>query len=170
MKKVMTIGLAALMAASLLSSASAAPKKQVVDGVVALPAPFVDDSGCFAGLHRRMAIATQENVNGVLGFHFDIDKATAGGKFKLEPTGGQGHIDFDILFYEKFGTIEDVVGDPAGAGAPATVGFQTREAGGEAGVVPAGMPKAIVCMYGGQQGTGVGGTFTYTATPPKKKK
>lgn len=171
MKKSLVIGLAALMAASVLSPATAgAPKKQEVDGIVVAPAPFTNDSGCFAGAHRRVAIVTQERVNGVSGYHFDVDKATSGGKFTLEPTGGGGHVDLDIYFYTKFGTVQDVVDDPGGAGAPTTTAFNTREAGGESGVVPAGFPKVIVCMYGGQGGAGAGATFHYTATAPAKKK
>jgi hypothetical protein len=171
MKKILTVGLAGLLAASLLSPASAgAPTKQTEEGTVVAPLPFMDDSGCFAGVHRRMAIVTQEMVNGVGGYHFDVDPATYGGKFKMEPTGGIGDVDLDIYFYSKFGTIDDVVGDPGGAGAPFTVQFNTREPGGEVGVVPADTTKVIVCMYGGQMGAGAGATFTYEAVAPVKKK
>lgn len=171
MKKVITIALASLVAASLLAPASAAaPKKQTVEGTVAIPLPYTDDSGCYAGIHRRMAIVTQEMVNGVGGFHFDVDKATWNGKFKLEPTGGQGDVDLDIYFYQDFGTVEDVAGDPLNAGSPVSVSFNTREPGGEAGQVPPEMNKVIVCMYAGQQGAGAGASFLYEATAPAKKK
>ena len=163
MKKLLTISLAGVLAASLLvPSAHAGGKKQTVEGMIALPAPYTDDTGCFAGLHRRGAILSQENNNGVIGWHFDVDPATANKKFVLE-AAGQGYVDLDILFYQKFGTPEDVVNDPGGAGAPASLGFQTRAAGGEKGKVPKGYPKAIICMYGGAQGAGLGATFTYTA-------
>ena len=166
MKKVVTLGLAALLAGSLLPASATAgkPKQQQVSGSVALPAPYTDDTGCFAGLHRRMAIVTQEQVNGVVGYHFDVDPATIGKPFVLEVTGGQGAVDMDILFYYEFGTIDDVVNDPQGAGAPVSYGFQTREAGGESGVIPKGdYTKAIVCVYGGAQGAGAAATFDYTA-------
>lgn len=171
MKRTLTIGLAGLLAASLLSPASAgAGPVQEVDGIVAAPAPFTDDSGCFAGLQRRVAIVSQEQVNGVVGYNFDIDKASWGGKFTLEAVDGIGDVDFDILFYGEFGTMDDVINDPGGAGAPVSVGFQTREPGGEAGIVPKDMNKAIVCIYAGQQGGGAGGTFHYAASAPVKKK
>ena len=166
MKKLTAVALAGLVAASLAttSATAAKPKQQKVSGSVALPAPYTDDSGCFAGLHRRFAIVTQEQVNGILGYHFDLDPATLGKPFVLEPTGGQGDVDLDILFYYEFGTVEDVVGDPQGAGAPVSYGYQTREVGGESGTVPKGdYTKAIVCMYGGQQGGGAAANFEYTA-------
>ncbi len=161
MKKVIAIALGALMAASMLAPASAGkPKKQTVEGSVVAPLPYTDDSGCYAGIHRRMAILSQEQVNGVGGYHFDVDTATYGGKFKLEPTGGLGDVDLDIYFYQKFGTAEDVAGDPLNAGSPVTVSFNTREPGGEVGTVPVDVTKVIVCMYGGQLGAGAGATFT----------
>lgn len=170
MKKALTVALASLMAASLLAPASAAPKKQTVEGTVVVPLPYTDDSGCYAGIHRRMAIVTQEQVNGVGGYHFDVDKATWNGKFKLEPTGGVGDVDLDIYFYQQFGTVDQVAGDPLNAGSPITVQFNTREPGGEVGVVPPDTTKVIVCMYGGQQGGGAGATFMYEAIAPVKKK
>ena len=170
MKRFVTLALSALLVGSLLNPASAGAKKQVVEGSIAAPAPFTDDSGCYAGLHRRLAVVTQEQVNGLIGYHFDIDPATWGGKFKLEPTGGQGDVDLDIYFYQQLGTVEQVATDPQGAGSPAVVQINTREPGGEVGTVPPDFTKVIVCMYGGQQGAGAGATFTYTATPPKKKK
>ena len=166
MKKIVTLGLTALLAGSLLpSSATAAKaKQQKVSGSIALPAPFTDNTGCYAGLHRRFAIVTQEQVNGVIGYHFDLDPATLGKPFVLEATGGQGTVDLDIVFYYEFGTIEDVVGDPLNAGAPVSTSFNTREPGGESGIVPKGeYTKAIVCMYGGDMGAGAGATFEYTA-------
>ena len=170
MKKLVVLALSAALIGSLLHPATAAGKKQVVEGTIALPAPYTDDTGCYAGLHRRFAIVTQEQVNGIMGYHFDIDPATHGGKFKLEATGGQGDVDLDIYFYSQFGTVDQVATDPLNAGSPATVQFNTREPGGETGVVPQDFTKVIVCMYGGAQGGGAGATFTYTAAPPKKKK
>ena len=167
MKKIVTLGLTALLAGSLLpaSATAAKPKQQQVSGSIALPAPYQDDSGCFAGLQRRVAIATQEQVNGVIGYHFDVDPATIGKPFVLEATGGQGTVvDMDILFYYEFGTMEDVTGDPQNAGSPFSYGFQSREAGGESGIIPKGdFTKAIVCVYGGAQGAGAAATFEYTA-------
>lgn len=166
MKKAVTIAMGALLAASLVPGSATAgkPKQQQVSGSIALPAPFTDDTGCFAGLHRRFAILTQEQVNGVIGYHFDVDPATIGKPFVLEVTGGQGDVDLDITFYYEFGTVEDVTGDPQGAGSPVNTSFATREPGGESGVIPKGdYTKAIVCVYGGQQGAGAAATFDYLA-------
>lgn len=140
-----------------------APVEQKVEGTVAAPAPFTDDSGCFAGLHRRVAIVSQENANGQVGYHFDVDKATWGTNFVVEPTGGLGDVDLDIYFYQEFGTVEQVATDPLAAGSPASVQFNTRAPGGESGEVPAQFNKVIVCMFGGEGGAGVNAPFTYTA-------
>ena len=163
MKKVITLLVAGALGLGVLpATAGAGAPKQTVEGIIALPAPYTDDSGCFAGLHRRGAIATQENNNGVVGWHFDVDPKTVGKKFVLEPSGGLGDVDMDILFYDRFGTVEDLQ-DPLAAGSPASTGYQNREIGGETGKVPPMKPKAIICIYGGQQGAGGGATFTYTA-------
>ena len=163
MKKLVGLAVAAVAVASLIPSASAAPKQQVEEGMVPLPAPYTDDTGCYAGLHRRFAIATTEAVNqGPIGYHFDVDPATWNKNFLLEVKGAQGAgaADLDIYFYEKFGTPEDVAGDPVNAGAPFTISYNTREEGGEFGKVPPNMNKVIVCMMP----TGaVDASFTYTA-------
>jgi len=164
MRKTIAVLLAAALGLAIFpASAGAGKPKQTEEGVILLPAPFLDDSGCFAGLHRRGAIMTMENNNGVIGWHFDVDPKTWKKKFTLEPSGGLGTVDMDILFYQEFGTPEDVVSDPGGAGAPATIGFQTREAGGEAGKVPPKFNKAIICIYSGALYQGGGASFTYTA-------
>lgn len=160
--------LTAVLALSVVHGAALAGKKkkaskQTVDGSIAAPAPFLDNTGCYAGLHRRIAILSQEQVNGVIGHHFDIDPGTIGKPFTLDVTAGQGDVDLDIYFYEKFGTVDDVVGDPGGAGAPYTLSFNTREPGGEFGLVPEGMTKVIVCMYGGPEHTGAGAQYHYEA-------
>ena len=162
-KKVAILIAAALSLGMLPGSAGAGAPKQTEEGIILAPAPFVDDSGCFAGLHRRGAILTAENNNGIVGWHFDVDPKTWNKKFVLEPSGGLGNVDMDILFYQEFGTPQDVVEDPGGAGAPTSVGFQNRKIGGETGKVPAKFNKAIVCIYTGAQSQGGGATFTYTA-------
>jgi hypothetical protein len=110
-------------------------------------------------------------VNGVVGFRFPIEKATWGGKFVLEATGGQGTVDFDLFLYSKMPGSEEVADDPVNGGTPVSQDFGTREEGGEVGVVPPGTTDAIVCMYGGVSGyAGFDASFKYTATPPTKKK
>lgn len=164
MKKIAGLLGAALLAGSLIPSAIAAPPPtQTEEGAIALPAPFTDNSGCFAGLQRRVAILSMEQVNGVIGFNFDVDPKTWNKNFVLEPTGGAGDVDLDIYFYQEFGTVDDVAGDPVGAGAPVAVSFNTREPGGESGKVPVDFNKVIVCMYGGDGGAGAGATFLYEA-------
>ena len=168
MKKLTAIALAGLVASSLATTNATAgkpkPKQQKVSGSVALPAPFTDGNGCFAGLHRRFAIVTNEQVNGVIGYHFDVDPATIGKPFVLEVTGGQGDVDLDIIYYYEFGTIDDVIGDPQGAGAPVSYSFENREPGGESGIIPKGdYTKAIVCLYTGTGGAAAGASFDYIA-------
>jgi hypothetical protein len=164
-KKFLGLALSGLLAVSLLGPASAAGKKQTVDGLIALPAPYTDDSGCFAGIDRRLAMLTMGQENGVFGYHFDVDKATWNKPFYVAPTSAAaGDADIDILFYlAEFGSPDLVASDPTGAGAPPSVDFKTREAGGEAGVVPKTAVKAIACVYGGQLGASGGVNFHYEA-------
>ncbi len=157
MRKLAVLGLAGLMATALPVSGSAAPgKSQTVDGSVALRAVFpADTNSCFAGAHRRGAVVTSEQNNGVVGYHFDVDKKSWKKPFTLEVTGGQAAVDLDIVFYPEFGTTEQATDT---AYSPPYVTFEERGPGGEKGKVPKGMNKAIVCMY-----DGVASTFTYTA-------
>ena len=158
MRKLIAVAATALVALSLVpGSAVAGKKKQVVDGSIAMMAPWAGETlaTCYSGGHRRMAVATQEQVNGIIGYHFDVDPATVGKKFKLEVTGGQADVDLDITFYTEFGTIEQATDT---AYAPPNYSYEERAAGGEAGKVPPGMKKAIVCMQ-----NGAGASFTYTA-------
>jgi hypothetical protein len=166
LKKLMTLALAGMLTVALVPGAAEAGKKkkpkpvvQEVEGSVPLPAPFTDDTGCYAGLHRRGSIVTGGQANGVIGYEFDVDKATWGKPFAMEITGGQGTVDLDIYFYSEFGTVDDVAADPQNAGSPYTVSFNTRDSVGEFGEVPADMTKVIVCMMAG----GFEGTFKYTA-------
>lgn len=163
MRKILAAITVSVLAMSLFQGAAAKPKgkakQQVVEGSVAMMLPFPGDvNSCYAGAHRRVAILSDEQVNGITGFHFDVEPSTANQPFVLEATGGQGPVDFDLIFYTKFGTKDDVVNDPGGAGAPTTVTFNERGTGGEADKVPPGMPKAIVCLY-----QGAAASFKYTA-------
>ncbi|MDQ3876956.1 MAG: hypothetical protein M3290_01210 [Actinomycetota bacterium] len=165
MRKLISLGLAAVIAGALFAGpADAKAKQQSVSGTIAAPAPFTDDSGCFAGLTRRLAILTGEQAgSGVVGYYFNVDPATVNKPFNLEVTSPVAQPDVDITFYQKFGTTDDVVNDPTGAGSPATVDFATRAPGGEHGIVPKGFPKAIICVYAGDQGGSAAANFTYTA-------
>ncbi|MDQ3957263.1 MAG: hypothetical protein M3273_02955 [Actinomycetota bacterium] len=159
MRKLIALAAAALVGVSLVPGASSAapPKQQTVDGSIAFMAPFYGDqfATCYSGLHRRLAVATQENNNGVVGYHFDLEPSTVGKPFSLEVTGGSDDVDLDITFYTEFGTLQQATDTSF---APANYSYEEREPGGEFGKVPAGMKRAIVCMH-----TGVNATFTYTA-------
>ncbi|HEX2294826.1 MAG TPA: hypothetical protein VHN37_05905 [Actinomycetota bacterium] len=160
MKKIVGLTSAALLAVSMLTGpTSAAPKQQVVEGEIAMMAPFYGDTfaTCYSGLHRRVSVLTGGAVNGVVGFEFDVDPATIGKPFVLEVTGGQGDVDLDITFYTEFGTPEQATDTSY---APTNWSFEERGAGGEAGVIPKGVKwtKAIICMH-----TGAGASFKYTA-------
>ncbi len=165
MKKFMVFALAAMLALAFVPQSAIAGKKkkpkvvQELDGAVPLPAPYTDDTGCYAGLHRRASIVSNGSANGVIGHEFDVDPGTWNKPFVMEITGGQGTVDLDIYFYAAFGTTDDVANDPTNAGAPYTVSFNTRDSVGEAGVVPADMTKVIVCMMAG----GADATYHYTA-------
>ncbi len=156
MKKMVAVSVAALLLGAAVPAGAAKKVKQTEEGSIALPAPFTDGT-CFYGLHRRLNLVAQRQVQGIVGHDFDVDPATEGGKFKLVPSDES--VDLDISFYQSMGDIQDP------AGAPANAGFETREPGGEAGVVPPGYPIAIVCMVAGENVD-----FTYTATSPAKKK
>lgn len=157
MKRIVSVATSLVAAAALVTApaATAAPKRQTVEGSIAMRAPFTDLASCYSGAHRRLAVATQEQVNGVVGYHFDLDAATINKPFKLEVTGGQGAVDLDITFYADFGTIEQATDTGY---APYNMSYEKREPGGEKGVVPKETTKAIVCMF-----DGAGASFTYTA-------
>lgn len=168
MKKVIAIGVAMLVALPLVGGVAQAGKKkpskpvQVVDGSVALPAPFAQSAangaepfdGCWGGLTRQTTGQTGGAVNGITGYYFDIDPKSWNKPFKLEATGGEGTVDFDLFMYYSF---------PGAEGTATSLDFQTREEGGEVGKVPPNTVKALVCLYGGPASYGYNATFNYTA-------
>jgi hypothetical protein len=153
MKKIISLVGIGLVVAALVPGIAVAGKKagahQMIEGNIAMQAPPSDatdnPNGCYSGVHRRLSVISQGQINGVVGFDFDIDKATWGKKFRL--TSETAGVDIDITFYTDFGTLEQATDT---AFAPATAAFETRSAEGEAGKVPASMTKAIVCMKSGQ--------------------
>ena len=147
MKKLIAATLTAMIAIAPATALAGkkAPVKQEMEGEVLLPAPYPADETCFTGATRRSALASQGQVNGVVGYFFDIDPRTAGKKFQLHLVTGTDDVDLDIDFYSDFGSIDDPTGTQA------VVPYETREPGGEEGIVPAGMTKAIVCMTAGSQ-------------------
>ena len=168
MKKLIAIGVIALIALPLGSAAHAGKKKapiQTVEGSIALPAPFAQGTfdGCWGGLTRRGTGNTNGAVNGVTGYLFDIDPKTWNKPFVLEATGGEGTVDLDLFMYIHYPPPEETQNDPVNGGVPVSVDYQTREAGGEAGKVPPQTTKAIVCMYAGPEYQGFNSTFTYNA-------
>jgi hypothetical protein len=153
MKKLVSLVAAGMVVAALVPGAAVAGKKapvrQEVSGNIAMQAPPSDatdnPNGCYSGVHRRIAVLSQMQINGIVGYHFEIDPATWGKKFRLSAvTEG---VDLDITFYDGFGATEQAA-EPSYA--PATLGFEERNNEGEFGKVPAEMTLAIVCMKTGQ--------------------
>ncbi len=154
MKRVIAVSVAALLLGGAVPATAGKAKKktkQTQEGSIAVAAPFAPSGSCFFGLHRRLNLVAQRQAQGIVGFDFDVDPKTAGGKFKLVPSDESA--DLDISFYQGLGDLSDP------AGVPANIPFETREPGGESGVVPPGYPIAIVCMV-----SGANVDFTYTAT------
>jgi hypothetical protein len=175
MKKLIGLATAGLLAASLLGAPASAGKATVqhVEGTVALPAFFAQSAqggtpfdGCWGGATRRTTTPTGEETspaNGALGYRFKVDKATWNKPFKLEATGGEGTVDFDLFLYSYIPTPEESADDPVNGGTPISVDFQTREEGGEKGIVPPNTTTAIVCLYGGDAYYGYNASFMYMA-------
>jgi hypothetical protein len=158
--------LCASIAAGLLAGALAAPavagkgKKQKVEGTILAPARHPD--GCYTGLSRHYWSLT-EHEGGVVGFTFDVDKATWNKPFKLEATGGAGIVDLDLTYYlGDFHSRDEFLADPAPA-PPATAEFQTHEGPGEKGKVPKHSIKAVICIYASENGASAAVPFTYEA-------
>ncbi len=162
MKRLAAIGMAAVIALPAVgASAAAGPQEESGKVMFATPHPQ-DPTICFQGIGRRINMVSQGVVSGPFGAIFDIDKATWGGKFKMDATGMTGSDDMDIYFFSDFG---DIVEDPSMNSPTILTQYQEREAGGEVGIVPPQATKAIACLY-----SGLGADFTYKASPPKKKK
>lgn len=160
MKKVVSLVALGLVASMAVSGAAVAGKakgvRQDVSGTILMQAPPSDatdnPNGCYAGVHRRLAVVSQEQVNGVVGYHFEVDPGTWKKKFRLTPGSA---VDIDITFYSEFGTVEQATDT---AYAPLNYTFEERNNEGEFGVVPADTTRAIVCMKTGQNAP-----FTYSA-------
>ena len=159
MKKLALLVLAGAVLTALPGAAGAAKKAahQHVQGNIAMQAPPSDATdnpdGCYSGVHRRFNVIGQMQLNGIVGYHFEIDPKTWNHKFRLaNETAGA---DLDITFYSDFGTLEQAA-EPSYA--PITFGFEERNEEGEFGKVPADVTLAIVCMKTGQNAS-----FTYSA-------
>ncbi len=173
MKRLITLVLAAALVAALsplgAEAAPVGPQKQT--GTVELPGPGPNGEvtgGCWTGYERRSYIFSGGALSSPFGDIFEIDKATWGGKFKLEVTsGGTGTEDLDMTFYAEPGTV-DPVNDPAQQGGIVETGsYLTREPGGETGMVPPNSNLVLICLG---VGSGYNAEYEYTAAPPKKKK
>lgn len=169
MRKIIGIAASGVMAFSLLGAgATAAPKRQTVEGTIALPAPFAQGTfdGCWGGANRRVTSLSGDSgspANGAIGYRFEVDKATWNKPFKLEVTGGEGTVDLDLFLYIVMPPAEATLDDPVNGGTPVSIDFGTRKEGGEKGIVPKGAVEGIVCMYGGPEYFGYNASFTYTA-------
>ena len=165
MKKLIGTAVAALMAFSLAGAPASAgkAKTQTVEGSILMRAPFVSNTeqleSCYAGVHRRLTLASQDNANGAVGWNFPVDKATWKKPFKLEVSGGQQNPDMDVTFYlTGLGSLEDHTANPPWGTDAVAVNFEDRAPGGEKGIVPKGATDVIVCMF-----DGFDADFTYTA-------
>ena len=171
MKRALILLLLAMLIAALSplgARAGAPPQKE--EGTVILPGPGPNGEttgGCWTGWARRFWIVSGGAESGPFGSMFEIDKSTWDGTFKLDVTsGGMGTEDLDITFYADPGHVDPA--DPAQqAGIIETGAYLTRKAGGEAGMVPRTSTVALVCLG---TGTGYNAGWSYTATPPVKKK
>jgi hypothetical protein len=171
MKRVLTLVLAAIVVAALSPmTAQAKIGPQSEEGSVLLPGPGPNGEttgGCWTGWARRFWIFSNGATSGPFGSIFEIDKKTWNGKFKLEVTGGSaGTEDLDMTFYADPGHVDPA--DPAQQGGIIETGaYLTREAGGEAGTVPARSKLVLICLA---IGSGFNAEWSYKATPPTKKK
>jgi hypothetical protein len=161
-KKIIALALAAVVGLVPAAVAGGGKKKQKVEATI-LAAPRHPD-GCYSGVQRRLSAATDGSVQGVVGYDFDVSKGTWKKPFTLKLTDGVGTVDLDITYYlGARHTLQDMIdggGDPA---PPASIGFETREEGGEKGKVPAGAVYAIVCIYESENGVGGNASFSYLA-------
>jgi hypothetical protein len=171
MKRVITLALAATLVAALspLAAKAGAPPQEE-QGTVLLPGPGPNGEttgGCWTGWARRFWIFSGGATAGPFGSMFEIDKTTWDGKFKLEVTGGgMGTEDLDLTFYIDPGHVDPA--DPAQQGGIIeSSSYLTRKAGGEAGTVPRDSTVVLICLA---VGSGYNAEWSYTATPPKKKK
>ena len=171
MKRMIVLALVATLVAAVSPlSAQAGAGSQKETGTVLLPGPGPNGEvtgGCWAGHGRRAWIFSGGATGGPFASVFKIDKTTWNGKFKLDVTGGvAGTEDLDITFFVDPGKVDPA--DPAQqAGVIEGGSYLTRQAGGEVGTVPKGSTVALICLG---IGTGANAEWSYTATPPKKKK
>lgn len=164
MKKLIAVVATGLIAMSLFGgAATAAPKRQSVEGTILFPARHPD--GCYTGLQRHLTSVIGEPSNGVLGWTIKVDKATWKKPFKLDGTAPAGTVDLDVTFYlGEFANQEEFLANPAPA-APASIAFENRGEPGEKGIVPDGSVNALVCVYADEAGPAVAGAvdFAYLA-------
>lgn len=170
MKRLTLMALAVALITSLMPvAASGAAGGQEAEGTVLLPGPGPNGEttgGCWTGWARRAWIFSGGATAGPLGSMFEIDKATWGGKFKLEVVSGlSGSEDLDVTFYADPGKVDP--NDPAQQGGIVETGaYLTREPGGEQGTVPPTTTVALICLG---TGTGAEAEWSYAAKPPAKK-
>lgn len=174
MKRVTIALLASALLAHLIPApAAAVPAKlasQQESGTVLLPGPGPNGEttgGCWTGWSRRAWIISGGATAGPFGSMFEIDKATWGGKFKLDVvSGAAGTEDLDVTFYADPGKVDPA--DPAMQGGIYETGaYLNRTSGGETGTVPPQTTVALVCLA---IGTGADADWEYEAKPVKKKK
>lgn len=96
-----------------------------------------------------------------MGYTFEVDPKTVGGKFKLEVSRGAG---VDIVFMHELGSRGLDYPLP-GFVPPPSWAFDTPGPGGERGKIPDDFPFATVCLSDGSDAS-----FMYTASKGVKKR
>ena len=169
MRRALTAILLATIVAACMPVAQASVPPQEETGNILLPGPGPNGEttgGCWTGWARRFWIFSGGATAGPFGSMFEVDKATLGGKFKLEVAGAVGTEDLDITYYADPGKVDPT--DPAQqSGIVESSSYLTRKAGGETGTVPPNATVALICLA---IGSGFNADWTYTATPPAKKR
>lgn len=152
------IAVATLLVAGMPAGATefepAGEEWQNVSGSILLPTRFIDATGGWPGLVRRVYQASADS-NGVIGYVFNVEPDTWGGAFVLGDVVDQtGAGNLDVFFYSH-------MGDAGGADAPITVGEYQTANKGEVGFVPEGATKAVVFTP-----DAINATFNYTGYLP----
>jgi hypothetical protein len=135
---------------ALAAPLQAAPKpRQRIDGSIRVAVPHpVYSEGCLGfGVQYQVAWLEQPALSGHVGYQFTVDPRTWNREFELVPSDPRS--DLDIAFFPDFQPV--YVDDPYWA-------YDRRGYGGEEGLVPPGMTKALVCMHSGNDVS-----FRYTA-------
>lgn len=116
---------------------------QTIDGTIALPTRFIDLSGGFPGLGRRL-FQCSHNTNGVVSYIAPIDERSWGGPFEITDVTASAttpdipDADIDVFIYEELADCEF-----PGA-APVTLAEYDGPGPGEVGFIPERSRFAVI--------------------------